>query len=153
MTAIDKLSSANKDGKFICIGLDTDISKIPAHIRNEKDPVLFFNKKIIEATSDSAAAYKINFAFYEKNGSAGFDSLKKTILSIPDNVLIIGDAKRGDIGNTSQMYADSLFKWFNCDAVTVNPYMGSDSVQPFLNYTDKLDFYSCFNLKPGGCGF
>jgi orotidine-5'-phosphate decarboxylase len=153
MRAIDKLNSANRDGKYICVGLDTDPAKLPATLKNDKDPVFSFNKEIIKATKEHTAAYKLNFAFYEKNGSEGFDTLKKTIELIPEDILIIADAKRGDIGNTSRMYADSIFKWFRCDAVTVNPYMGSDSVQPFLEYTDKLIFILALTSNPGALDF
>jgi orotidine-5'-phosphate decarboxylase len=153
MTAIEKLISANKNGKFICIGLDTDTNKIPSSLAGEKDPVFSFNRQIIEATCSYSAAYKLNFAFYEKSGAAGFEALKKTIELIPDNTLIIGDAKRGDIGNTSSMYADSVFNWFKCDSVTVNPYMGEDSVTPFLNYQDKLVFILALTSNPGAEDF
>jgi orotidine-5'-phosphate decarboxylase len=153
MTALQKLNSANSEGKYICIGLDTNPDKIPASMRNESDPVFSFNKEIIKATKDFTAAYKLNFAFYEINGSAGFEALKSTIELIPENILIIGDAKRGDIGNTSRMYAESVFNWFRCDSVTVNPYMGTDSVQPFLNYNDKLIFILALTSNPGAEDF
>jgi orotidine-5'-phosphate decarboxylase len=153
MTATEKLNSANQAGKFICIGLDTDPKKLPSSLLKEKDPVYSFNRQIIEETSGYAAAYKLNFAFYETSGSSGFNALKKTIELIPENILIIGDAKRGDIGNTSSMYADSVFNWFKCDSVTINPYMGSDSVQPFLEYNDKLIFILALTSNPGAQDF
>ncbi len=125
---------------FLCIGLDSDIDKLPAHLKNVSDPVFEFNKAIIDATAEFAVAYKPNTAFYEKSGVAGWIALEKTIAYIkklhPD-IFIIADAKRGDIGNTSKMYADAFFKSMNADAVTVAPYMGEDSVNPFLSYPDK----------------
>jgi orotidine-5'-phosphate decarboxylase len=149
MNASDKLHSKNDEQKFICIGLDTDADKIPSHLKSAKDPVLEFNKRIIEATSQYAAAYKLNFAFYERYGAAGFETLKKTIELIPKAILIIGDAKRGDIGNTSAQYAKSVFDYFGCDAITVNPYMGYDSVKPFLEYKEKLTFFLALTSNPG----
>lgn len=140
MTALEKLNIANNSGKFICVGLDTDINKIPKYLLNIENPILEFNKIIIEKTKDVSAAYKINFAFYETMGAKGFEILKSTIELIPNNILIIGDAKRGDIGNTSEMYAKSLFEYFNCDASTLHPYMGYDSISPFLEYNNKLNF-------------
>jgi orotidine-5'-phosphate decarboxylase len=153
MTSLEKLSAANQAGKFICIGLDTDIDKIPEHLRSEPDAVFSFNRAIIENTKDLAAAYKLNFAFYEKYGTEGFTALKETIKLIPDDILIIGDAKRGDIGNTSKMYAESVFNWFCCDSVTIHPYMGKDSVKPFLDFTDKLIFILALTSNPGAEDF
>lgn len=149
MNAKLKLLKKNDELKFVCIGLDTDLKKIPKFILKEKDPIYFFNKKIIESTKDYAAAYKINFAFYEVFGSYGFELIQKTIEAIPDDILIIADAKRGDIGNTSEMYAKSVFENFNFDSVTINPYMGYDSVEPFLNYKDKLNFILGLTSNPG----
>ncbi len=140
MTALEKLQKKNNEKKFICVGLDTDLEKIPPHLKSYSNPILEFNKEIISATKDFAAAYKFNFAFYEVNGADGFSALLKSIQLIPEDTLIIGDAKRGDIGNTSQMYAKSIFEYFNCDASTINPYMGIDSVKPFLDYNKKLNF-------------
>lgn len=122
---------------FLCVGLDTDIHKIPAHLRSCEDPIFEFNKAIIDATKDYCVAYKPNIAFYESLGPKGWASLEKTMDYIPDHIFTIADAKRGDIGNTSQMYARTFFDYFNFDAVTVAPYMGVDSVSPFLEYTDK----------------
>jgi orotidine-5'-phosphate decarboxylase len=153
LSASEKLQIKNKEGKFICIGLDTDINKLPEHLLSDKNPVLTFNKSIIEATSDNAAAYKLNFAFYEKDGIEGFRNLKETISFIPEDCLIIGDAKRGDIGNTSQMYADALFEYFGCDASTLHPYMGKDSIQPFLIKKDKLNFILALTSNPGADDF
>jgi orotidine-5'-phosphate decarboxylase len=153
MNAAEKLYNKNQEGKFICVGLDTDINKIPEHLKNSEDAVYKFNREIIEKTHASAAAYKLNFAFYEKSGAKGFEILKRTIDLIPDDILIIGDAKRGDIGNTAKMYADSIFNNFNCDASTVNPYMGEDSVQPFLQFTGKLHFILTLTSNPGADNF
>ena len=112
MIASEKLRKKNNELKFICVGLDTDINKIPSHLRTSNNPVLEFNKALIDKTCSHAAAYKLNFAFYEKFGAQGFETLKQSISFIPDDILIIGDAKRGDIGNTSKMYAESVFEFF-----------------------------------------
>ncbi|MBU2492561.1 MAG: orotidine-5'-phosphate decarboxylase [Bacteroidetes bacterium] len=140
MTSQEKLNVRTSEGLHICVGLDTDINKIPEHLKKYDNPVFEFNKIIIESTQQTAAAFKINFAFYERDGIEGLRNLEKTIKLIPDNVLIIGDSKRGDIGNTSQMYAESMFKHFNLDASTLNPYMGIDSISPFLEYENKINF-------------
>lgn len=140
MKAVDKLLNKNCQKKFICVGLDTDIEKIPSCMKSSENPIINFNKKIIESTIEDAAAYKINFAFYEKDGVDGIKSLSKTLSFIPQDILVIADAKRGDIGNTSKMYARSVFEYFNFDAVTLNPLMGKDSIEPFLEYEDKLSF-------------
>tara|TARA_B100000809_G_scaffold149964_1_gene147472 strand:+ start:6416 stop:7231 length:816 start_codon:yes stop_codon:yes gene_type:complete len=122
---------------FLCIGLDADIDKIPKHLLEEEDPIFEFNKKIIDATKDLCVAYKPNTAFYESLGSKGWESLEKTIDYIPKDIFTIADAKRGDIGNTSKMYANAFLNTLNFDSVTVAPYMGSDSVMPFLEFEDK----------------
>ncbi|NNF21372.1 MAG: orotidine-5'-phosphate decarboxylase [Saprospiraceae bacterium] len=122
---------------FLCVGLDTDPARIPSHLLATEDPLFEFNKVIIDSTSDLAVAYKPNIAFYEALGPVGMKSLKKTIDYIPDNIMVIADAKRGDIGNTSKLYAKSFFEYYKADAITVAPYMGSDSVQPFLAYEGK----------------
>jgi orotidine-5'-phosphate decarboxylase len=130
---------------FLCIGLDTDLSKIPPHLLKEEDPAFAFNKAIIDATIDLTVAYKPNFAFYESSGTKGWNSLTKTVQYInaayPGQVFTIADAKRGDIGNTSQQYAKAMFdpasSGMSFDAVTVAPYMGEDSVKPFLSYPGK----------------
>jgi orotidine-5'-phosphate decarboxylase len=153
MNSLEKLRKKNKEGKFICVGLDTDIDKIPSHLRSSSNPVLEFNSEIIKATSEFAAGYKINFAFYEMNGHEGFSTLEKTISIIPNDLLIIGDAKRGDIGNTSQKYADSLYNYFKVDAATINPYMGEDSVKPFLENPGKLNFILALTSNPGAKDF
>lgn len=122
---------------YLCVGLDTDISRIPRHLLKSEDPVYEFNRSIIDATRDLAVAYKINTAFYEALGPEGWESMKRTIRYIPDDCLRIADAKRGDIGNTSTMYARAFFDVLKADAVTVAPYMGADSVKPFLEFKNK----------------
>ena len=125
---------------FLCVGLDTDIKKIPSHLLNEEDPIFAFNKAIIDATAPYCVAYKPNLAFYESMGVKGWISFDKTIAYLNDNYpdhFIIADAKRGDIGNTSAMYARTFFEEMNLDALTVAPYMGEDSVTPFLQYPGK----------------
>src|SRR3972149_1549969 len=153
MKAFLKLQRKNKEDKFICVGLDSDPGKLPQHFKKDKSSILDFNRSIIEATSQFAAAYKINFAFYEKYGSSGLDILKQTLELIPDDILTIGDAKRGDIGNTSKYYAESLFEYFGFDSITINPYMGEDSVKPFLEYSDKLIFILALTSNPGANDF
>lgn len=125
---------------FLCVGLDTDINKIPAYLKNEDDPIFSFNKAIIDATAPYCVAYKPNLAFYECYGLKGMLAFEKTIQYIKEthpNHFIIADAKRGDIGNTSKMYAQTFFEEYNLDSVTVAPYMGEDSVKPFLEYEGK----------------
>lgn len=125
---------------FLCIGLDTDIHKIPDHLMDHEDPVFEFNKQIIDKTHDLAVAYKPNTAFYEANGSSGWKSLEKTAHYIKTNypdIFLIADAKRGDIGNTSTMYARTFFDTMDFDAVTLAPYMGKETVQPFLDYNER----------------
>ncbi|MEO8822246.1 MAG: orotidine-5'-phosphate decarboxylase [Ginsengibacter sp.] len=122
---------------FLCVGLDTDIEKIPKHLKTLPDAVFQFNQQIIDATKDWCVAYKINSAFYESLGAKGWEALEKTVNYIPKTHFKIADAKRGDIGNTSDQYAKAFFETIPFDAVTVAPYMGSDSVKPFLNYKNK----------------
>ncbi len=122
---------------FLCIGLDSEISKLPPHLLRFDDPVYEFNRQIIEATHDLCVAYKPNLAFYESQGWRGWQTLEKTMSLIPHNLFTIADAKRGDIGNTSTQYAQAFFKQMNFDAVTVAPYMGEDSVKPFLEFEGK----------------
>jgi orotidine-5'-phosphate decarboxylase len=122
---------------YLCVGLDTDITKIPKHLLSGADPVFQFNKQIIDATKDLCVGYKINTAFYEAMGVKGWESLERTVNYIPQEHFKIADAKRGDIGNTSSHYAKAFFETLNFDAVTVAPYMGEDSVRPFLEHNDK----------------
>ena len=125
---------------FLCVGLDTDINKIPSHLLGSEDPIFDFNKAIIDATAEYCVAYKPNLAFYESMGTKGIASFERTVKYLNDNYpnhFIIADAKRGDIGNTSAMYARTFFEEYDLDALTVAPYMGEDSVTPFLGYDGK----------------
>ncbi|MBD8040982.1 orotidine-5'-phosphate decarboxylase [Phocaeicola sp. Sa1CVN1] len=141
---------------FLCVGLDTDIKKIPEHLLKEEDPVFAFNKAIIDATAPYCIAYKPNLAFYESMGVKGWIAFEKTVEYIKKNYpdqFIIADAKRGDIGNTSAMYARSFFEELDIDAVTVAPYMGEDSVTPFLTYEGKWVILLALNSNKGSHDF
>jgi orotidine-5'-phosphate decarboxylase len=138
---------------YLCVGLDTDISKIPKHLLNEEDPVFAFNKAIIDSTQDHCVAYKINTAFYEAIGVNGWMTLEKTVNYIPDTHFKIADAKRGDIGNTSEQYARAFFQTLPFDSITVAPYMGSDSVQPFLQYSGKWAIVLGLTSNKGSADF
>ena len=153
MSSIQKLEIANNIGKYICVGLDTDPKKLPSHLNSIKNPVVEFNKRIIESTKDLVAAYKLNLAFYESEGIVGLENLEETLSFIPNDVLTIADGKRGDIGNTSNLYARSIFEHFNFDSSTLNPYMGKDSIEPFLDYKDKLNFILVLTSNPGSADF
>ncbi len=122
---------------YLCIGLDSDITKIPPHLLNADDPVFEFNKAIIDSTNDLCVSYKLNTAFYESNGLKGWQSMEKTLNYIPEGIFTIADAKRGDIGNTSTQYAKAFFEAMHFDSITVAPYMGKDSIQPFLEFEGK----------------
>ncbi len=124
-------------GSYLCVGLDTDITKIPKHLAQNKHAIVDFNKAIIDATKDVCVSYKINTAFYEALGSKGWEAMEETVNYIPAEHLKIADAKRGDIGNTSSQYAKAFFETLNFDAITVAPYMGEDSIRPFLEYENK----------------
>ncbi|MEG2513864.1 MAG: orotidine-5'-phosphate decarboxylase [Bacteroidaceae bacterium] len=140
MTKQELFENIQRKQSFLCVGLDTDIKKIPEHLLQEEDPIFAFNKAIIDATAPYCIAYKPNLAFYESMGVKGWISFEKTINYIKQNYpdqFIIADAKRGDIGNTSAMYARTFFEELNIDSVTVAPYMGEDSVTPFLTYKSK----------------
>ncbi|MDP4270988.1 MAG: orotidine-5'-phosphate decarboxylase [Bacteroidota bacterium] len=140
MTKQELFANIKRKKSFLCVGLDTDIKKIPPHLLKEEDPIFAFNKEIIDATADLCVAYKPNAAFYESLGMVGIAALEKTIAYInekyPDQFIIL-DAKRGDIGNTSEMYARSAFEHLKATSITVAPYMGEDSVKPFLIYPGK----------------
>ncbi len=153
ISAASKLESKTQQGLHICVGLDSDTKKIPSHFTSGKNSLLEFNKIVIENTYKDAAAYKINFAFYEKYGAEGFDIISKTVELIPNDILTIADAKRGDIGNTSQMYAQSIFEHFSFDAVTLHPYMGYDSLSPFLEYKNKINFVLALTSNSGSSDF
>lgn len=140
MTRKELVASIQRKRSFLCVGLDTDLKKVPAHLLQEEDPVFAFNKAIIDATAPYCVAYKPNLAFYESMGVKGWIAFEKTVTYLRENYpdqFIIADAKRGDIGNTSAMYARSFFEEMDLDAVTVAPYMGEDSVTPFLGYEGK----------------
>lgn len=137
MTRADLISEIQKKQSFLCVGLDPDFDKIPEEYLSAEDPLFEFNKSVIDATADYAVAYKPNLAFYECHGAAGLASLQKTLDYIPKNIFTIADAKRGDIGNTSKMYAEAYFKTMGFSSITLSPYMGSDSVLPYLDYENK----------------
>lgn len=140
MTRKELIASIQRKRSFLCVGLDTDLKKVPAHLLQEEDPVFAFNKAIIDATAPYCVAYKPNLAFYESMGVKGWIAFEKTVAYLRKNYpdqFIIADAKRGDIGNTSAMYARTFFEEMDLDAVTVAPYMGEDSVTPFLGYEGK----------------
>lgn len=141
---------------FLCVGLDPDIDKIPRHLLNEPDPIFEFNTAIIDATHPYCIAYKPNFAFYEMYGSEGIQSLEKTIryikINYPDK-FVIADAKRGDIGNTSEKYAKAVFEKLDCDAITLSPYMGKDSLTPFLKYPGKWAIILGITSNEGAADF
>ncbi len=153
MNAQEKLKNRINKNLHICVGLDTDINKIPAHLKNLPDPIFEFNKMIIDSTIEHANSYKINFAFYEKEGLKGLEILEKTIEYIDKDILIIGDAKRGDIGNTSKKYAQSVFDYYKCDAITLHPYMGYESIEPFISYKDKISFILGLTSNPSAADF
>ena len=138
---------------FLCVGLDTDLAKIPSHLLKEADPIFEFNKQIIEQTADYAVAYKPNIAFYEALGPKGWESLQKTLEFIPKNIFTIADAKRGDIGNTSSLYAKAFFEIMDFDSITVAPYMGVDSVKPFLEFKEKWVILLALTSNEGSADF
>jgi orotidine-5'-phosphate decarboxylase len=153
MTRQQLIDQIKEKESFLCVGLDSDIQKIPQHLLNEKDPLFEFNKQIIDATYKYAVAYKPNIAFYESLGSKGWKSLEKTMEYMPKDVFSIADAKRGDIGNTSSMYARAFFENMDFDSITVAPYMGSDSVQPFLGFDEKWVILLAATSNPGALDF
>ncbi|MBS1603430.1 MAG: orotidine-5'-phosphate decarboxylase [Bacteroidetes bacterium] len=140
-------------GSYLCVGLDSDRAKIPVHLHSHKDPVFEFNRRIIDATKDHCVAYKINTAFYEADGVKGWETMEKTVNYIPSTHFKIADAKRGDIGNTSSQYARAFFETLAFDAVTVAPYMGADSVRPFLEYKDKWTILLGLTSNSGAADF
>ena len=145
-----------KKQSFLCVGLDTDIQKLPKHLLDTSDPVFSFNKEIIDATAKYTVAYKPNLAFYESLGAAGWESLEKTVVYVKSRypeIFLIADAKRGDIGNTSNLYARAFFDKLDFDAVTVAPYMGEDSVKPFMGYTGKWVILLALTSNKGAADF
>ena len=153
MTRQELIFQIKQKQSFLCVGLDTDIKKIPIHLLELEDPIFEFNKQIIDATKDLCVAYKPNIAFYESRGFKGWESLQKTLAYIPNDIFTIADAKRGDIGNTSKMYARAFFENMSFDSVTVAPYMGSDSVTPFLKFKDKWAIVLALTSNKGGLDF
>ena len=147
------ISAIFRKKSFLCIGLDTEPAKIPPHLLVTDDPVFEFNRQIIDATRDLCVAYKPNIAFYEALGPSGWNTLAKTIEYIGDQHFIIADAKRGDIGNTSRMYAEAFFNQLHCDAITVAPYMGEDSVTPFLEFEGKWAILLALTSNQGSNDF
>jgi orotidine-5'-phosphate decarboxylase len=142
-----------KERQFLCVGLDTDVKRLPSHLPANAEGMLEFNKAIIRATQSHCVSYKINTAFYEELGADGWDIMEETIKAIPETHFTIADAKRGDIGNTSRMYARAFFESMNVDAVTVAPYMGEDSVGPFLEYDHKTTIVLGLTSNPGSADF
>lgn len=156
MTTESLISNIRKKQSFLCVGLDVDLNKIPSHLLKEEDPIFSFNKAIIDATHDLAVAYKPNIAFYEAYGLKGWKALEKTISYLNKNhpnIFTIADAKRGDIGNTSKMYAKAFFEDLGFDSITVAPYMGKDSVEPFLSFKDKHTILLALTSNEGAFDF
>lgn len=153
MTRQQLVDQIRQKKTYLCVGLDTDIAKIPKHLLSATDPVFEFNKLIIDATLEYCVGYKINTAFYEALGLRGWEAMEKTVNYIPPTHFKIADAKRGDIGNTSAQYAKAFFETLNFDAITVAPYMGSDSVLPFLEYKNKWTILLGLTSNPGAKDF
>ena len=158
MNSYNKLTNLiEKENNLLCVGLDSDLKKIPKFLtksinnsnNNELETLLEFNKLIIDLTKNDCISYKINFAFYEQYGYKGMEVIEKTLDYIPNEIFTIADAKRGDIGNTSKSYAKSVFEHLNFDSITISPYMGHDSIAPFLEFEDKLTFLLCLTSNPG----
>jgi orotidine-5'-phosphate decarboxylase len=143
----------SKKKSYLCVGLDTDLTKIPALLRQQKDAVFKFNKAIIDATLDLCVSYKINTAFYEAMGIPGWEAMAQTVDYIPSSHLTIADAKRGDIGNTSSQYAKAFFETLKFDAITIAPYMGEDSIRPFLEYENKWTIVLGLTSNKGAADF
>ncbi len=153
MTKQDIFEQIKIKRSYLCVGLDTDLNKIPRELKNSEDPVFEFNRRIIDSTHDLCISYKLNLAFYETLGPAGLESLQKTVDYVPENIFLIADAKRGDIGNTSNMYASEFFEFYNFDAVTLSPYMGKDSVDPYLKYPGKWAILLALTSNKGSQDF
>jgi orotidine-5'-phosphate decarboxylase len=147
------VAQIKKKKSVLCVGLDTDASKLPLHLQNDPNGILLFNKAIIDATKEYTVAYKINTAFYEAMGIKGWEIMQATLAYIPKEVFTIADAKRGDIGNTATQYAKTFFETYPYDSVTVAPYMGADSVQPFLAFENKWAIVLGLTSNPGSQDF
>lgn len=153
MTREELTDHIKRKKSYLCVGLDSDIEKLPESVRSSKDAQFEFNRRIIDATLDHCVAYKINTAFYESQGVRGWETLQKTVSYIPSTHFRIADAKRGDIGNTSTQYAKAFFEAMDFDAVTVAPYMGEDSIRPFLQYKGKWTILLGLTSNPGSFDF
>jgi orotidine-5'-phosphate decarboxylase len=153
MTKQQLVEQIQQKKSYLCVGLDTDITKIPPHLQNHPNAVFEFNKAIIDATKDICVCYKINTAFYEAMGLKGWQAMEQTVNYIPHNIFKIADAKRGDIGNTSSQYAKAFFETLNFDAITVAPYMGEDSIRPFLEYENKWTIVLGLTSNKGAADF
>jgi orotidine-5'-phosphate decarboxylase len=153
MNKSELIAQIKSKRSFLCVGLDTDLSKIPAKFLSYQNPILEFNKVIIDIAAPFCVAFKPNSAFYEQHGNNGWSALEQTFKHIPKNIFKIADAKRGDIGNTSTYYANAFFDQMGADALTIAPYMGADSVQPFLTKTDKWAILLAITSNTGSCDF
>ncbi|HEX8460399.1 MAG TPA: orotidine-5'-phosphate decarboxylase [Segetibacter sp.] len=153
MNRKELVSQIKEKRNYLCVGLDTDLSKIPAYLQSHPDAIFEFNKQIIDATKDFCVSYKINTAFYEAMGIKGWEAIEKTVDYIPSTHFKIADAKRGDIGNTSAQYAKTFFEVYGFDAVTVAPYMGEDAIRPFLDYNDKWTIVLGLTSNKGSMDF
>jgi len=153
MTRADLIKQIQSKQSYLCVGLDSDPRQVPGFLKGLADPVFEFNKRIIDATAAHCVAYKINTAFYETSGAAGWETMQKTVDYIPSTHFKIADAKRGDIGNSSAMYARAFFETLSFDAVTVAPYMGEDSIRPFLDYTGKWTILLGLTSNSGSADF
>lgn len=156
MNARQLFEQIKKKRSFLCVGLDTDIKKLPKYIKGKENPLLEFNKKIVDATAPYAVAYKPNLAFYEAEGESGLEQLAETVKYIRTGypeIFIIADAKRGDIGNTSQLYAEAFFNTMDFDAITLSPYMGKDTVEPFFSYPDRWAILLALTSNPSANDF
>lgn len=154
MNLVSKLKRVQeRNNSLLCVGLDTDWRLVPEFLHEAENPVLEFNRRIIDATKDLVCAYKMNLAFYENFGEAGVYALHRTFSRIPSDIVTIADAKRGDIGNTADKYAETYFEFFDFDSITVNPYMGGDSLEPFLKYSQKGSFILALTSNKGSADF
>jgi orotidine-5'-phosphate decarboxylase len=154
MTFLEKLKeSYERNNSYVCVGLDSDYDKLPFCVKSNPEPQVYFNERIIKATVKDVCAYKINIAFYECHGAEGWRNLEQTVKLIPDDIPVIIDAKRADIGNTSAKYAQAIYENLNADAITVNPYLGLDAIEPFLKYKNKCAFVLCHTSNPSSSEF